>query len=150
MTQRALNTDMATWILVANRTGARIFVRAARKLGLVSEFDHPAGRPRDTDIEVGRAHRTFDRHRQGNDPRSSPHEHSAEDFAKALAAELRVGRTERHVDRIVLVAEPHFLGLIRSELDDATSRLLASNVPKDLVKADVKEIEARVNDVLYP
>jgi protein required for attachment to host cells len=69
-------------------------------------------------------------------------------FAKDLAAELRLGRTERHVDRIVLVAEPHFLGLIRQELDDATSRLLASSVPKDLVKAGIEEIEARVNDIL--
>ncbi|HEX7670523.1 MAG TPA: host attachment protein [Polyangiaceae bacterium] len=139
---------MATWVLVANRTGARIFVRGGRKLGVVGQFDNPSGRRTDEDIEAGQPQRTFDRHGRGHDPRSSPHEHAAEAFARDLAAELRSGRTERHVDRIVLVAEPHFLGLLRHELDEATSRLVASSVAKDLVKCDAHELEPYVNDVL--
>lgn len=139
---------MSTWVLVANRTGARIFVRNERKLGLVNNLDHASGKRMDQDIEAGVPHRTFDQHGKAHHDGSSPHEHSAESFAKELAAELRVGRSQKHVDRIVLIAEPHFLGLVRHELDDATAHLVTASVAKDLVKLDVKELEAHVNEAL--
>ena len=138
---------MTTWILVANRAGARIFDRKGRSLHLIREIDHPAGRKADQDIEAG-PQRTFDSHAQGHDPRSSPHEHAAESFAKDLAAELLLGRTKHGVERIVLVAEPHFLGLVRGKLDDTTLALVAATLPKDLAKADVEAIQEHVNGVV--
>lgn len=137
---------MTTWVLVANRTGARIFHRDGRTLRLIRTIDHPEGRKADQDIETG-PQRTFDSHTQGNDPRSSPHEHDANAFAKAIAAELHLGRTERGVDRLVLVAEPHFLGLVRQELDDGTKALVVATVPKDLAKVENDAVQDHLNDV---
>jgi protein required for attachment to host cells len=137
---------MTTWILVANRAGARIFDRDGRKLRLIRTIDHPEGRRSDQDIEPG-PRRTFDSHAQGHDARSSPHEQDAESFARGLAAELLLGRTQHRVDRIVLVAEPHFLGLVRQELDDETSRLVVGTLPKDLAKAEIDAVQDHVDAV---
>src|SRR5512142_2633573 len=128
---------MTTWVLVANRTGPRIFYRDGSRLTLVRSLQHPSGRERDQDIEGESPHRTFDKHARGRTHQASPHEHSAEAFAKELAGELARGRTEKGLGRFVLVAEPHFLGLVRHELDQATAKLLAATVPKDLAGADV-------------
>jgi protein required for attachment to host cells len=138
---------MTTWVLVANRTGARIFNRDAYKLTPVSAHEHPSGRKRDQDIEAASAHRTFDKHARGRTHQESPHEHAAEAFAKELAAELARGRTERGVQRLVLVAEPHFLGLVREELDPPTAKLVAATVPKDLAGADIDVVQAQLGGV---
>lgn len=138
---------MTTWVLVANRTGARIFDRDGYKLRLVRSLRHPAGRETDQDIEADRSHRTFDKHAKGRTHQASPHEHSAQTFAKELASELGRGRTEHGVDRLVLVAEPHFLGLVRDELDRTTAKLVAASVAKDFAGADVDVIQAQLGGV---
>ncbi|HVW24464.1 MAG TPA: host attachment protein [Polyangiaceae bacterium] len=142
---RELTTEdtvhMTTWVLVANRTGARIFDRDGYKLRLVRSFQHPSGRETDQDIEAQRSHRTFDKHARGRTHQASPHEHSAEAFAQELANELGRGRTEQGVQRVVLIAEPHFLGLVRLELDGPTAKLVAATIPKDLAGADVDAVQ---------
>lgn len=135
---------MTTWVLVANRTGARIFDRDGSRLTLVRSLQHPSGRERDQDIEAESPQRTFDKHARGRTHQASPHEHSAEAFAKELAAELGRGRMEHGVEHLVLVAEPHFLGLLRQELDQPTARLVAASVPKDLAAADVDVVKAQL------
>ncbi len=144
---RGGHVRMTTWVLVANRTGARIFDRDGRKLRLVRSIEHPSGRQRDQDIEAESPHRSFDKHASGRTHQASPHEHSAERFAKELASELGRGRTEHGVERLVLVAEPHFLGLVRQELDPPTAKILATTVPKDLAGADIDVVQAQLGDV---
>lgn len=125
---------MSTWVLVAHRTGARLFEHDGRELSLLRSFDHPAGRVEDHDIETG-PERTFDSHAQGRyaaDRGDSPHERAAVSFAHDLAQVLEEGRSGRGVTRIVLVAEPHFLGLLRTELGGAVGALVTATVAKDL------------------
>jgi protein required for attachment to host cells len=136
---------MITWVMVANRQGARIFVRNERKLGLVGEFDQAAGKRGSAGEDAPRPHHTPDRHGHGHEAAASAHEHSAEVFAKELAGELKSGRAQQHVTQIILIAEPHFLGILRHELDAPTARLVTSSVPKDLVHATIDDIEAHVN-----
>jgi protein required for attachment to host cells len=138
---------MTTWVLVANRTTARIFRRDGYKLTMLRSFEHPSGRARDQDIEADSSHRTFDKHARGSTHESSPHEQSAEAFAKELARELGRGRTESHVDRLVLVAEPHFLGLLRRALDRPTATLLVAGVAKNLAGADIELVQAQLGNV---
>ncbi len=140
---------MATWVLVANRVSARIFARDGRRLGLVENIEFPSGRGRDESIEGGSSHRTFDSHARGRQQNTSPHEHAAHDFAKELAGELRRGRTDHAVERIILVAEPHFLGLLRAALDEATRALIVASVPKDIAEADLEVIQDHVFDAYW-
>jgi protein required for attachment to host cells len=141
---------MSTWVLVAHRTGARLFEHKGRELSLIQSIDHPAGRIEDHDLETG-PQRTFDRHAQGRqaaDRGSSPHERAAVSFARDLAKVLEEGRSSKGVKRIVLVAEPHFLGLLRAELGTAVGALVSHTVPKDLYAVNASDVLGHLEGVL--
>ncbi len=138
---------MSTSILVANRTGARLFHRTGKNLRLLWSLENPAGRLRDQDIEAGASKRTYDSHARGHDPATSPHEQAAVTFAKELAEELRRERLRGGANRIVLVAEPHFLGLLRGELDVPTGARVIAMVTKDLEHAALDSVAEHVQHV---
>lgn len=132
-----------SWILIANRTGARIVDKQGVNLTLRETIFHEAGRQRDRDVESDRPGRAFDRMAGGRHALTSsetPHDHDAKLFARELADRLRAGRTQQHVERLVLVAEPRFLGFLREALDDATARTVIATVPKDLAEVPLSDI----------
>jgi protein required for attachment to host cells len=141
-----------TWIVVGHRAGARIFEhRRAHELDLVSELDHAAGRLKNQAINSDRPGRAFDRKSPGRHAvggAETPHEHSAEAFARELAHELNAARTENRFARLVLVAEPRFLGLLRAELDHVTASLVVGDLSKDLAKADSGEVRRQLTDAM--
>lgn len=132
-----------SWILIASRTGARIIEKQGRELSLVQELTHARGRLRDRDVDSDRHGRSSSRsgassHSFGQP--ESPHEHDAKGFARELAESLRQGRLEGHYQRLVLIAEPHFLGLVKQALDDVTGRLVAATVAKDLTHVELRQL----------
>lgn len=141
---------MSTWVLVAHRTGARLFEHKGHELSVLKSIDHPAGRSEDHDIEGG-PQRSFDSHAQGRhaaDRGNSPHERAAVHFAQDLAKVLEEGRLTKGVNRIVLVAEPHFLGLLRAELGSATAELVTASVSKDLHAVSGADVLKHLQGVL--
>jgi len=141
---------MSTWVLVAHRTGARLFEHKGRELALLRSIENAAGRVEDHDIETG-PQRTFDSHAQGRhaaDRGDSVHERAATTFAHELARLLDEGRSRSGVKRIVLVAEPHFLGLLRAELGGATAALVTATVSKDLYAVNVADVLGHLDGVL--
>jgi protein required for attachment to host cells len=52
------------------------------------------------------------------------------------------------VQRIVLVAEPHFLGLLRAELGGETAALVTATVPKDLYAVSEADVLGHLDGVL--
>lgn len=133
------------WILVANRSNARLFANKGshKSLNLVEDFFHSAGRHRERDLnsdKSGRLAGSGGQSRHGVGDGHSATEHEAENFAKELAQRLHQGRTENEFTRLVLVAEPGFLGLLKGALDDQTAKLLTDTVAKDLVHMSDSEI----------
>ena len=142
-----------SWILIANRTGARIVEKNGRDLSLVRELSHSRGRLRDRDVDTDRQGRSFDRvgaARHALDASESAHEHDARAFARELAEALRQGRLESRYERLTLVAEPHFLGLVRDALDDVTARLVGATLPKDLAHIELRELAAHLPELPQP
>jgi protein required for attachment to host cells len=144
-----------TWVLVAHDAGARVFENRGpgKGLQLVEEEDYPAGRERDQDFDADRPGRSFQRN--VGDSRSSamgrsegPHERAVADFARQLAAKLQHARTENLYERLVLVAPPTFLGLLRSSLDAPTAQLVVGSLDKDLTASDEKELAKRLGEVM--
>jgi len=126
-----------TWILVAHRSGARLFENKGpgRGLILVSDIPHPEGRLKNKDIDADRPGRSFDSLGQGRHALSSEQEptaHLAEQFAKQLSTMLDDGRNQQRYTRLVLVAEPRFLGNLRAALSSTTAALVTATVGKDL------------------
>ena len=144
-----------TWVLVAHEAGARIFENGGpgKGLDLVQEIEHPEGRERNRDIDTDRPGRSFQS--DGADPRrssmsseQSPHDRVVADFARDLTGKLEHARASNQYDRLVLVAPPRFLGLLRSSLDDATRKLVIGSLDKDLAKAKEDELAKQLGDVM--
>ncbi len=144
-----------TWILVAHDAGARFFEShgPGKGLQLVEEVDHPEGRARDGDIDTDRPGRSF--RKNSGDPRraamsrsESPHERIVASFARDLAHRLQRGRMQREFGRLVLVAPPRLLGLLRSSLDAPTQQLVVGSLDKDLAWAKEAELIDHIGKVI--
>jgi protein required for attachment to host cells len=144
-----------TWILVAHDAGARVFENdgPGKGLQLIEEIDHPEGRERDQDINADRPGRSF--RKNSGDPRRAamsrsegPRERAVSDFARAMAEKLKQGRVENQYERLVLVAPPRFLGLLRSSLDGPTAQLLVGSLNKDLASTRQAELIEHLGEVI--
>ncbi len=126
-----------TWILVAHRAGARIFESSGPGMGLrrIEEIPHPEGRLENRQIGSDKPGRSFDSHGVGRHALGKEHdevETVAQAFAHKLAAHLDNARAKNAFTKLVLVAEPRFLGLLRVALTAPTAALVSAKVEKDL------------------
>jgi protein required for attachment to host cells len=141
------------WILVANRIGARLFENPGPGQGLrpVRDISHPEGHLRNQDINAdkpGRSHdsmQTGGRHAMGKE--NDPKEQELTRFSRHLAEILEEGRTHNRYARLILVAEPRFLGHLRTALNKKTSGMVSATLDKDLCEISDAELEKRIGEV---
>jgi protein required for attachment to host cells len=68
------------------------------------------------------------------DGERSTERHELAQFARDVAQRIDKDRIHRKFDKVVLVAAPRMLGLLRRSLSTPTAALLVGEVPKDLVQ----------------
>lgn len=78
----------------------------------------------------------------------SPQERAVSDFARVLADKLKDARVQNRYKRLVLVAPPRFLGLLRSSLDAPTTQAILASLDKDLATSQPSELVERLSDVV--
>jgi len=144
-----------TWVLVAHQAGARVFenLGPGKGLRLLQGIDHPEGRQQDGDFDADRPGRSFRRdagdvRRAAMSRSEGPHERAVADFARALASRLEHARATGQYDRLVLVAPPKFLGLVRSSLDAPTEQCVVGSLDKDLAASDEEELVRQLGEVI--
>jgi protein required for attachment to host cells len=135
-----------TWILVAHRGGARLFENKGpgKGLNLLHNIPHPEGRLKNKDIG-------FDSNGQGRHSLSSEQEptaHVTEQFAKQLSTMLDDGRHQQLYGKLVLVAEPRFLGNLRAALSTPTAALVTATVGKDLGSVELHNMPKHLTDTI--
>jgi protein required for attachment to host cells len=141
-------------IVIANQIEARFFDTFGRRQPLVPAgvLTNPAGRLHDQDLDADRPGRVFNGSaragqsgraslRHGANGERSTRQHAIESFARRVGAELEKARLAHRFDRVVLVAEPGFLGRLRKALPSALRAQVAASVAHDLV--DQPEHDAR-------
>lgn len=126
-----------TWILIAHRAGARIFENDGPGTGLkpVETIAHPKGRLENKALGSDKPGRSFDSHGAGRHALGKEHDPAetvAQEFAHSLAARLDAGRTKHAYTKLVLVAEPRFLGMLRAALSPHTAALVSAALDRDL------------------
>ncbi len=141
-----------TWILAAHRGGATIYAHTAPgALTLVREFPHPEGRLKNHELGDDRPGRSYE---SGGVQRSSvgsdhePVRDIAESFARMLAATLNTARNEHTYDKLVLMAEPRFLGTLREALDPHTAATVVGTVGKDFPRVTEAEVREHLHGVI--
>ena len=131
-----------TWILIANRSSASLFESdwPGKSMRRIQDIPHPQGRMQNREIDTdkpGRSFTSFGQSRHAMSTEEEPTEHIAHQFALDLAELLNKGRVAHAYDKLVLMAEPKFLGILRAALDANTAALVVQTVNKDL--PNVKE-----------
>ena len=132
------------WVVVADSSRARLFTVDHRQRVLEREtLVHPESRLREGAIVSDRPGRDFSGPgggRHGMRPSANAKEEEANSFAAEVCRLLEAKRTANELHEIILVAGPPFLGLLRSHLSDACSRLVTKSISKGLVRAKAEEI----------
>jgi protein required for attachment to host cells len=138
-----------TWVVVADRVRGRIFSASTPK-GPLTELEdlvHPEARAHERDLTTDRPGRGPGSHRaMGTDYKRS--EHEASGFAREIAARLETGRNNADFAKLVLVAAPDFLGLLRKSLNPHVEKLVAREITKNLTHLPPEDIRAHLPEYL--
>ena len=142
---------MGIWILVADSNRARLLQSdsPAGSLRESEDFVHPEARSHEQQItsDLPGSQRGASGHHHV-DPATGIKEREAIDFSKFIGTKLDVLRNKNSLDRLWIVAEPHFLGHLRKELKTETLKLVAGEIDKNLVQHSTDDIRAHLPDRL--
>lgn len=128
-----MQPHLPVWVLVADSSRARIF---EVKIGsdafeLVSEFPHAGG------------------HKHHHDGAADAHNHAAHtQFARELCQALSQGLNSHRCGRIVIAANPEFLGHLRDVADHNLQKHISEAVHKDYTTLNPRELAERLRDHL--
>lgn len=141
-----------TRVLVAHESGARSFENRGPGKGLsqLAETLFEDGRRHPGEFETDRQGRTSSSGK-GTNVYASEHDprvHATEHFAKMLAQELGSALRAGGFQRLVLIAPPRFLGLLKAQLDPLVARVLLGTVSKDLPRASASELCKHIESLL--
>jgi protein required for attachment to host cells len=147
------NGFATAWILVVERAKALIYESHGPGLPLkcVSELDNPRGRLREREVNSDRPGRAFDRVGGGRHAHSSEEDvadHDARTFVAQLIEQLEQGRSRHAFVRLVLVAPPKLLGMLRAAMPEALGAMVAATLPKDIAHRGADDIRERLSDVI--
>ena len=81
---------------------------------------------------------------------SSPKQIEAERFAQRLGGYLEDAMARRQFDDLVLVAPPHFLGVLKGALGRQVAKHVRQAIDKDLSMLAAAEIRERLIDDVFP
>ena len=145
---------MTHWILIADASGARAVSTLSPQapLTLIREFPNPRGRQRtqelDSDLPGRVAKAGSPGARSAMQPHTTTHDEAAIQFSRHLAATLRKELDNGSYDTLSLVAPPHFLGQLRSELDKRVQQTVQGTLDRDLVHVALHELKPHLESLL--
>lgn len=144
----------ATWILIANSTRARLFrmEKHNHDMELVEEFSHPQSREKIGDLitdSSGRYTKSL-----GHSPKSAFEEPNtikqleALRFAHILAQILDKGRTKNLYHNLIVIAPPHFQGVLNKCCNAQVKQKIYITVDKDYTKVRQHDLSKYLNGKL--
>jgi protein required for attachment to host cells len=114
------------------------------KLEEVEDFVNPQGRMSGRELRTDahpRFHGTAGAATGNDREEASPAEIEAEKFSKEIGRYLDKARMDHRFDRLILLAPPRFLGMLRKELGKEVAKLVDEEIDRDLSWFRTDEIE---------
>jgi len=141
------------WILSANSSRAALYAADSPTGALtqIESFENPDARAKQSDLSDDRPGRVYDSRGEGRhamELEMDPKEREQLRFAKTLADMLEKGRVDHEFERVVLVASPAFLGMLRENLGDPMRATVSLEIDKDYSALRADELRARLPDRL--
>ena len=140
------------WIVVADQSKARIFTvdDPRGELQELEQLENPTGRDQAQTLGSDRPGRSFDSSGQGRHAMGTsvePKEQEAVRFAKQIGDRLRTACHAGRCNRLLLVAGPHFIGLLKEQLDSLAD-VKVTEIVKNLGQYDSREIRTHLPERL--
>ena len=139
-----------TWVLVANASEAQLYAtdHVGGEMTCLQKFSHSESRAKGATLASDRPGHSKSKgagHGAMGDP-ADPKDYEADRFAAELASKLNAGRTANAYRRLVVVAGPHFHGLLSSHLDKHTHELIENFIHKDFTDCTEHELPVRLKE----
>lgn len=163
----ANRTKKPTWILICDASRAHLYREEPNGKGFTSleSFEHGESRARTRELMADANGRKPNGNPGGNSggnyqgiggvymgrPGAAPDtdaksvEHLK--FARELADRLEKGLNEHEYEGLVLIAPPHFLGLLKREVSTQVSKHIEETIDKDLSWLDAPRLEERLREL---
>ncbi|MFW5331291.1 host attachment protein [Hydrogenophaga sp. ZJX-1] len=143
------------WILVANSSIARIFVRNSRSepLGVVETIPHPEGRLLRSELTRDRpGHERSDTSTAAArfEPHTDPKRKSQHQFAHEIATRLDEGLSTGQFEKLWLFVSSPLLGELKAALSRPVDQRVEVAQDIDFSALDVGEIEKRIQGISRP
>lgn len=142
-----------TWVLVAESSRAKLYAANTRRGPLVEldSFVHPEGRMHEGDLVSDRPGSDGGSVGQGRhvvDDRTTARRYENISFAKEIAGNLEQARIKGAFDKLILIAPPAFLGLLRENLSKEIMDRVTDQIDKNLVQQPAQVVrDYVVNEV---
>ena len=137
------------WILVANQAEARIYSaeRIPGDLVLIDTLTHEEGAAHARDLTTdapGRVHDRMGSARHSMEPDTGVKEEGRRRFVKEMVDQLKAAYLRGDFTRLVLLAAPGVLGVIRKTLGSELTTAVIKEIPKDVIGQDLNKIRAQL------
>lgn len=143
---------MRTWILLADAASAKLYATAGRPgdWRLLRELAHPESRMRASEILSDRPGRVKQStgQRAAMEPPTPRKKVEVERFAREVAKVLDEGVVSGALERLVLVAPPGFLGVLRAKLPPRVEERITDVIEKDYLHLDARTLKERLEQEL--
>lgn len=133
------------WIITLDGSRARFFLKEGAKLTL--EEQRAEHHPRTADQGRDKPSRSFDSTpagRHASQPRKDLHQADEDDFVRTVADSIMAKAAA--YDRILLIAAPRALGVIRPKLQDLATPM--KQIAKDLSDLNERELDAALEKLI--
>jgi protein required for attachment to host cells len=142
-----------TWVVAADGARARVLLHLGPGKGLseLSSVESEAARKPGRELLADAPGRVFDSFGEGRhaaEPRTDPKTVEEQKFLREVAAMLERAAREGEYDRLVLCAAPRALGELRPLLSRAVRDRLAAELPKDLTRTPLDQLERSLEGAL--
>jgi protein required for attachment to host cells len=142
----------STWILVADNVHARIFTADAPSSELVEleGLTHTEGRLHDREMTTDLPGRIKSADGSGHalEQPTDPKKHEADNFAHRIAKHLEAAHNANKFEQLLIVAEPSFLGLLRSHLPDHIKQHVCFELDKNITTQSAEDIRKHLPQYL--
>ncbi len=141
------------WLVIANRTQARIFSASSSVLDEFNEIDdltHLESRLHDRQLTCDLPGKIKSGAAGGHafEQPTDPKKHEVDSFAHFVADYLESAHNVHAFSRLAVIAEPVFLGLLRHCYSEPLKRLICFELDRNLTHCNAQEIRDHLPDYL--
>jgi protein required for attachment to host cells len=137
------------WILVANQAEAQIYSadRIPGNLVLIDTLTYEEGAAHARDLTSdapGRVHDRTGSARHSMEPDTGVKEEGRRRFVKEMVDQLKAAHLRGDFARLVILAAPAVLGVIRKSLTSELKKVVIKEIPKDVIGQDLDKIQEQL------